>query len=153
MTTWIRKLEQGATAGALATAPMSAVMLAAQRLGLLGTPPPQKITDAALDGVDADPPRKARMLLATVAHFGFGAAVGALYSLARPGRPSLARGALEGAALGTAVWATSYVGVLPKLGIMPAPSDDRPGRPSTMVVAHWVFGAVLGLVVAARRHR
>ncbi len=151
MTTWIRKLEHGATAGALATVPMSAVMLGAQRLGLMGKQPPQKITDAALDEIGVHPPRKERELLAIVAHFGFGAAAGAAFSLVRPGRPTLLRSALEGAVFGTAVWAASYVGTLPKLGIMPPPSEDRPGRPATMVVAHWVFGAVLGMVVSARR--
>ena len=153
MTTLLRKLEQGATAGALATVPMTAVMLGAQRLGLLGQAPPAKITNAALAKVGAQPTGDERTALTALAHFGFGAAAGALFSLARPGRPSLARAALEGAAFGTAVWATSYIGVIPRLGIMPEPQHDRPGRPSTMVLAHWVFGASLGLVVAARRRR
>jgi hypothetical protein len=153
MTTWIRKLEQGITGGALATVPMSAVMVGAQRLGLLGKHPPEKITQAMLFGIGARPSRGQRKLLAVAAHFGFGAATGAVFSLARPGEPTLLRAALEGAAFGTAVWATSYIGLVPKLGIMPRPARDRPGRAPSMIVAHVVFGAALGMIVAARRRR
>jgi hypothetical protein len=126
MTTWIRKLEQGITGGALATLPMSAVMVGAQRLGLLGKHPPEKITQAMLFGIGARPSRGQRKLLAVAAHFGFGAATGAVFSLARPGEPTLLRAALEGAAFGTAVWATSYIGLVPKLGIMPPPRRGPP---------------------------
>jgi hypothetical protein len=34
---------------------------------------------------------------------------------------------------------------------MPPPDDDRKDRQVTMVIAHWIFGAVLGAVVATRR--
>jgi hypothetical protein len=151
MTTLIRKLEQGISAGALATMPMTAVMIGAQHLGLLGKAPPAKITDAMLDKADVDAAPSERRLLTAVSHFGFGAAAGALYSVLRPGRPSLARGALEGIAFGTAVWGASYAGWVPALGIMPPPTQDRKDRQSTMVVAHWIFGAVVGMFVAARR--
>ena len=153
MSNWIRRLEEGVTAGALATVPMSGVMLVAQRVGLMGEQPPQKITNAALDAADITPTHRGRQLAALVAHVGFGASVGGVFSLLRPSRPTLGRAALEGAVFGTAVWAASYAGVIPKLGIMPSPEHDRPGRPSSMVVAHWVFGAVLGTIVAIRRSR
>ena len=32
--------------------------------------------------------------------------------------------------------------------LMPMPQDDRPGRPTSMVIAHWVYGA--SLAAAAR---
>ncbi|HEU0035872.1 MAG TPA: DUF6789 family protein [Kofleriaceae bacterium] len=151
MTTVLQKLEQGISAGTLATMPMTAVMLGAQRLGLLGKAPPAKITDAALDAADVPARRSERALATALAHFGFGAAAGAIYSVLRPGTPSLARGAIEGAVFATGVWAASYAGWVPALGIMPPPKQDRPGRPASMIVAHWVFGAVLGMFVAARR--
>ncbi len=149
--TVFQKLEQGASAGLLATIPMTAVMVAAQRLGLLGKAPPAKITDAVLDKADVAAPTSERRLLTALAHFGFGAATGALYSGLRPGRPSLGRAAVEGIAFGTAVWGASYAGWVPALGILPPPSRDRKDRQLTMVVAHWVFGAAVGLIVAARR--
>jgi hypothetical protein len=141
----------GAGAGALATLPMSAVMLVAQRLGLLGKAPPAKITDAALGAVRVIASRRERKALTGLAHLGFGAGVGALFSLVRPAQPTPARAAVEGAAFATAVWGLSYAGWVPALGIMPPPSRDRPGRPATMLVAHWVFGAVLGVAIARWR--
>ena len=33
------------------------------------------------------------------------------------------------------------------LGILPPPERDQPGRPATMLLAHWVYGATLGAVV------
>lgn len=151
MTTSIAKLEHGLTSGALATIPMTAVMFAAQKLGLLGKMPPAKITDDVLAKVDVPASRRQRRVLTTIAHVGFGAASGALYSLLRPGRPSMRRAAIEGAAFGTAVWGASYAGWIPALGILPPPDDDRKDRQITMVVAHWIFGVVVGIVVAARR--
>lgn len=154
MSAWSRRTIEGAAAGALATLPMSAVMVAAQALGLLGRQPPAKITDAAVDQVAPATPRRARDVLSVLAHLGFGAAAGALFGLLRRGRPSPRRAMLEGAAFGTAVWTASYAGWVPALDIMPAPSEDRRGRPSSMVIAHWVYGAALGAIVAgARRER
>lgn len=148
---WTERILVGAGAGALATAPMSGVMLLAQRLGWMGKQPPAKITDAALEEVNLDPPRWERKALAVAAHVAFGAGAGALFALVRGGRPSPARAAVEGAAFGTAVWGASYAGWVPALGIMPPPSEDRPGRPTSMLIAHWVFGAALGLAIARAR--
>lgn len=151
MTRTLAKLEHGLTSGALATLPMTAVMFAAQKLGLLGKMPPAKITEDMLARGGVTATRTERRALTTLMHLGFGAGCGALYSLLRPGRPSPARAAVEGAAFATAVWGASYAGWIPALGILPPPEDDRKDRQVTMVVAHWVFGAVLGFVVAARR--
>jgi hypothetical protein len=153
MTTVLQKLVQGAGAGTLATIPMTAVMIGAERLGLLGTPPPAKITDAALDKAEVAAPPAERRLWTAVAHFGFGAATGALYAVLRPGRRSPARAALEGMAFGTAVWGASYAGWIPALGILPSPIRDRKDRQLSMIVAHWVFGAGVGLLVLAARKR
>jgi hypothetical protein len=49
------------------------------------------------------------------------------------------------------VWGASYAGSIPAVGILPPPDDDRTDRQRTMVIAHWIFGAVVGIVVAARR--
>lgn len=151
MTTAIAKLEQGCTGGLLATVPMTAAMLLSQKLGFLGKAPPAKITDDALAAAGVSATKTQRRLLTGLAHLGFGAGSGALYSLLRPGRPSIQRAVIEGAAFGTVVWATSYAGWVPALGILPPPDDDRKDRQVTMVIAHWIFGAVLGAVVAARR--
>ncbi|MDB5213650.1 MAG: hypothetical protein JWO86_1577 [Myxococcaceae bacterium] len=152
---------RGFAGGLIATVAMSAVMLGAQKAGLLGRMPPRRITDALLGalGVHRKTPEPARRALATINHFAFGGASGALFGLAHAAwrvRVSNASGVrghraplLAGLAFGTAVWAVSYAGWVPRLGIMPMPHQDRPGRPMTMVVAHWVFGAVLAKIVSA----
>ena len=148
MLRWAKPLLPGALGGALGTAAMSAVMLGAQRMGLMGEQPPKKIAEAALGeagGPSVSEPEE--NTLATVAHFGFGATMGALFGLlhhrVRPGLPPVA----TGSTFGLAVWALAYKGVVPALGIMPPPDEDRRGRPASMVVAHLVWGATTGLVV------
>lgn len=150
---------RGLAGGIVATAAMSAFMLGAQKLGLMGRLPPMKITDALLGviGRRHDTPRPARRALATLNHFAFGGACGALFGLAhdlwRVGAPSTSgvRGhrapLAAGLAFGTAVWAVSYAGWVPALGIMPKPAHDRLGRLTSMVLAHWIFGGVLAKTV------
>lgn len=137
-------LVRGAVAGSVATTLMSLVMLVAQRLGLMGRQPPSHIAEAALDGGEnGRPDRTTTKALAVLAHFAFGGASGAGYALAADAvghEPN----ALSGSAFGMLVWAASYAGWVPQLGIMPPPSKDRPGRPTAMILAHLVYGASLG---------
>lgn len=140
----MRTLARGFLAGAVATVGMSGLMFAGRRLGLLGRMPPEKITAHALDRLGISRSRKQQDVLASVVHIGFGAGAGALFApLARAARLPLSR-PLQGALFGTAVWAVSYRGWVPALGIMPPPGRDRPGRPEVMLAAHWVYGALLG---------
>lgn len=132
----------GAVAGAVATVPMT--------LTLFGVAP-------FLPHVRAFPPRLAvrmvtgkaglwqqlsarqRSRLSWAGHFGYGALMGSVYAgvASKPGAGS-------GIAFGLAVWAGSYLGVLPALGIR------RPLRRSfrddhvQLVAAHLVWGAALG---------
>jgi hypothetical protein len=137
------RLGLGALAGVLATVPMTAVMVGAQQLGLLGKAPPETITEKMLD-----PPPGTKRIATAFTHLGFGGVAGALFGALRRPR-SMVRAAVEGAAFGTAVWAASYAGWVPALGILPPPSEDRADRQATMVVAHWVYGATLGMLVSA----
>jgi hypothetical protein len=137
----------GAVAGVVATLPMTGVMWAAQRLGALGRFPPSRIASAGLDAAGAEEaPRGARDAAGALLHLAFGAALGALYAwgTGRLGRS----GPVLGAAFGTAVWAGSYGGWIPALGILPPPHRDRSGRPIAMVLAHWVYGAALDAALA-----
>ncbi|HEU5073726.1 MAG TPA: hypothetical protein VFU02_06125, partial [Polyangiaceae bacterium] len=72
----------GAGAGAAATLAMSALMLVAQRTGLLGRSPPRHIVEHALAGLHVrhEVSRSNRQLLAALAHLGFGASQGAIYA-------------------------------------------------------------------------
>lgn len=137
-------LIDGGIAGCAGTASMSAVMIAASRAGLLGRQPPERVAEEALGAVGIQHAARTQDLLAVALHFGFGAAMGALFGLLHR-RLTLKVGAEpQGLIFGTLVWATSYKGWLPALGIMPPPERDRPGRPQTMILAHWVYGWTLG---------
>ena len=133
-----RDLVRGAAAGAVATVPMSAVMLALRRP--MGEQPPDAITTEAAHAVGASPTERQADAMAVVAHLGFGAVTGAAYALA----PRLGPPVLRGVVTALGVWAVSYQGWVPALGILPKASEDRPARPAVMIAAHVVYGAVLG---------
>lgn len=139
-------LLRGALAGTTATLPMSAVMLAAGKLGLMGEQPPESIVRRAVDSAGGSAgqrlPEPVANSLASLTHLGFGAVLGAGYALLpRTGRP-----ALRGTATAMAVFAGSYQGWVPALRILPPASHDRPDRPVVMAAAHVVFGVVLGVL-------
>jgi hypothetical protein len=143
---------RGGLAGAAATVPMSAVMLAAERLGLMGEHPPELITEQALDAAGIQPERKSGEALATAAHFGFGAMAGALFGIARESMDLPLPAVAQGVGYGLLVYTVSYFGWLPAADVMPRPDHDRPGRQPSMLAAHVVYGAALGALLA-RRHR
>lgn len=150
---------RGFAGGVVATLAMSGVMLAAQKGGLLGQMPPKKIVNRFVDlaGIMRKTPEPAKNALAVVSHFAFGGAFGALFGVAnelwrrRQRRTSGAGGdhapLAAGLAFGTAIWAISYAGWVPAFGAMPMPHDDRPGRQPSMVVAHWVYGAIVAKII------
>ncbi|MHB8646584.1 MAG: DUF6789 family protein [Thermomicrobiales bacterium] len=124
-------------------------MLAAGKWGLMGEQPPDKITGAALDvtGVHARDEEE-QDALATLLHFGFGIGCGTLFGVAHRRLPFRVPAALHGMFFAFLIWATRYQGWIPALGIMPPASEDRPDRPRMMILAHLVYGALLGRVVA-----
>jgi hypothetical protein len=146
------QLLAGATAGLLATIPMTVVMLAwhrhlpaAQRYDL----PPRLITEraAARMRFAARAPRPGSVAT-LAAHFGFGAATGALYAA---GRTELHRQfpATTGIGYGLVVWAASYLGWVPAMRLMPPATRQPAARNAMMVAAHIVWGAALGLALNA----
>lgn len=145
---------EGAYVGVIATMAMTAVMFAAQAAGLLGGQPPARITAALLHALHM-PPKRGPLLgiLTTVLHLGFGASLGGLFGLLhRSVRVPLAS-ALQGIIYGGLIWVGSYAGWIPALGILPAPTRERPQRPMTMVLAHGVYGVTLGMIVGYRARR
>jgi uncharacterized membrane protein YagU involved in acid resistance len=141
----MRRLLTGAVAGGAATVPMSAVMLAARRTRVMRSrQPPEEIVEraSARAGLAAGPAELRPV--AAAAHLAFGAAAGAVFALVARG-PRIARLA-EGLAFGAGVWFVSYRGWLPELGLMPDGARDEPERQATMLVAHLVYGAALGVV-------
>jgi uncharacterized membrane protein YagU involved in acid resistance len=131
----------GGIAGFVATAAMTSAMARlhrrlphAERYPL----PPREITETVLgpqpDGLVRDE--------AMLAHFAYGAATGALVAAARP---TASLGA--GAAAGVAIWAGSYFGWAPALGIL-KPANEHPARRNALMIGvHLVWGAATALTL------
>ena len=141
----------GGIGGLVGTAAMSAVMQAAHKAGLIKTHPPEEIAEAALDAAQGpEHSEETQDRLALGLHFAFGAGMGAVFAVLHRRLKLPIPGVLHGVLFGTLVWAVSYKGWVPALGIMPPPERDQPGRPQSMLLAHWVYGAVLGAFVDRR---
>lgn len=142
-------MARGAAAGLAATCTMTAVLALTKATGLLGEPPPRKLTRRVLDRLGVRVRGRELDITTLIAHAGYGAAMGALYALVPGRRAPIARGS----AFGVGVWAASYMGWIPAFGLMRTPKSDRPGRPTSMVLAHLVFGATLGVIERAAIRR
>jgi hypothetical protein len=138
-----------AASGAIATAAMSAVMITGDRVGLLGEPPPTTVSRAALREAGVKHPSDAAGRMAPLAHLLFGAQGGVAFGVVRRLMPGVPGGIL-GVLFGLGVYAVSYKGWIPALGILPPPEDDRPGRPAVMIAAHVVYGLALGWLIRPR---
>lgn len=137
---------RGVISGGIATLVMTATMAAGQRVFRFGSQPPRLITRNVLGRLGLSPgdPATTEPVSWMTTHEMFGMTCGAGYILVRPLLPSSRYAA--GLVFGGAVWAVSYLGYLPALGLYPAPDDDRRDRLTVMVVAHAVYGVVLAEV-------
>jgi hypothetical protein len=87
---------------------------------------------------------------ATAAHHGYGAAAGALLAAAQPTMT-----ARSGSTAGVAIWAASYFGWIPAMGVLRPAHRHPPARSALMIAAHLVWGAVTAASyreLAAARH-
>ncbi len=148
----------GAVGGLVATLPMTLAMKALQRAGRGSSRlpfPPHEVTMGAVEttGVSRHELREEqRRVLTYAGHFGYGAAAGAAYPLLA--RPLPGPPAARGAAYGLAVWAGSYLGFLPTLGLWGPRREQAASRRAAkttllLVLAHLAWGGVLGLVHGA----
>ena len=150
--TLLMSLVKGAIAGTIATVPMTAFMLFMMR----ALPrwqhydlPPEKLTDelAKRAGVKQHMSKPQKVAVALVAHFGYGAAMGALYTLLMErGNIKMYPFLLKGNIFGLVVWGSNYLGLLPALNMPSSAPEETPGRNLLMIGAHLVWGSVLGLV-------
>lgn len=155
----------GATAGFVATAPMTAAMEVMHRM----LPdheryplPPRQIVDNATQMGGAEeavpgqshhpaerhsglhPERENRAGVALAAHFAFGAMAGSAYGPIARTRPS--HPALAGMGYGLLVWGSQYLGVLPAVGVLSNAKDHPARRNALMIAAHVIWGATLGII-------
>jgi uncharacterized membrane protein YagU involved in acid resistance len=138
---------QGGLAGLLATAPMTAAMKVMHRRlprHEQAPLPPRQITMRLAERANVDHylDGRQRKAVTLASHFSFGTAVGSLYGLLcqRIVRPGVGSGALYG----LCVWAGSYLGLLPALGLLSPATHHPPRRTWLMIVAHLVWGVTLG---------
>ncbi|MEH1166963.1 DUF6789 family protein [Micromonospora sp. CPCC 205539] len=138
-----RRVAHGALAGVGATVAMTGVLAVGRRLGGYPEQPPKRLVRrfARRAGMSARRQSPGVRAAWPLAHFGFGAAYGAGYALAVR-RSSASRGI----AAGLGLWASSYLGWVPALGLLPPPQRDDPARAVTTFAAHVVYGAVLGVI-------
>ena len=141
------KLIRGALAGLIATLPMTLFMrfawkrLPADEQYAL---PPRQITRNFFG-----PWRFWRMsqekqtVLTLMLHFLFGALTGSVYGMLEDKVPI--QRSIKGPVAGMVVWAGSYLGWVPVLGVMP-PATRHPWRRNVMmIVAHLIWGLTLGV--------
>jgi uncharacterized membrane protein YagU involved in acid resistance len=148
--TIIRQVLIGAIAGLGATIPMTVGMEAMfrflpkrERYRL----PPRQITMALAEqaGVKEQLTAPARTTVTLAAHFGYGAATGAIYApnAIENHWPPLVSGVI----FGLAIWVVSYLGLLPAVRLL-SPATEHPiRRNALMITAHAVWGVTLGLLV------
>ena len=142
-------LLQGGIAGLVATGPMSVFMLATKRF----LPkrhryalPPEIITEELAQRLHVRwHLNKMQVEAATVvSHFGYGAAMGILYGASA--KNILLPSPVKGVLFGLIVWAASYLGLLPMIGMSESGQREPGKRNLMMIAAHVVWGVTLGLV-------
>jgi hypothetical protein len=137
----VRDAIAGAAAGVGATLAMSGALALAAGAGLLQEPPPRAIVRRLLPGLS----RETTNASAVLAHLGYGAAAGVVHR-AVLGAPGPAASVLYALTL----WAGSYQGWVPLIGALPPAHLDDRRRQVSMVIAHVVYGAVLGALAGGR---
>jgi len=140
----LRRAAEGFVAGVVATAVMTGFRVGAKQVGLMQGRPPHSEIVGRLRAITGHAPwgRRAERT-ATIAHYAFGGVAGAVYGVLGPRRVRPA----GGVAFAGALWAISYVGVFPRIGLMPSPSRDDNGRQVILAVDHLVYGLALDAVL------
>jgi len=149
-------LWKGAFAGFVATIPMTIFMLSTQRFlpkGQRYDLPPEIITKELAQRVHVRHHMKKQQVLSAtlVSHFGYGAAMGAVYGPLgkRIPLPTVVQGIL----FGLGVWAGSYLALLPLVGMSESGHSEPVRRNLMMIAAHVVWGTALGATAGVLMRR
>ena len=142
---------QGAIAGFIGTIPMTVFMLTTQRLlphGQRYALPPEIITQELAHRAHVRHHMNKQAVLAAtlVSHLGYGATMGMLYTPVARKLPLPA--SLKGILFGLLVWAGSYLGLLPLLGMWESAYVEPSRRNLMMIAAHVVWGASTGVAAS-----
>ena len=133
-----RRILSGAGGGLAATGVMTGVFAALEAAGWLGQLPPRQIIDRVLSRSGEE----RAQVITMVAHFGYGAFLGSMYSALSPS-PSTVRGT----AYGVSVCLASYEGMMPLLRIRQPLHRDSRREIAALVIAHIAYGSSLGWAV------
>ena len=147
-----RKWWKATLAGFIGTIPMTIFMLLTQRLLPKGEQynlPPEIITSELAHRAHLKHHMdKRQILIATlISHFGYGAAVGTLYSPLE--QRKFLPASVQGALFGVLVWAGGYLCGLPFLGMKEKGQTEPLRRNLMMIAAHIVWGSTTGITTAA----
>lgn len=125
--------------GGIAAMAMTGMRVLTVELGLVEEPPPQAIFRQRARGPLRLVPRKRRRAAIELAHWGYGAAGGAIFG-ALPNR--VRNRAWAGPLYGAAVWAGFEAGLAPLLGLDQA-KRKRPVERAALAADHLLYGFVL----------
>jgi hypothetical protein len=139
----LKRAIRGFAAGGAATIAMTGEFWAARRVGFIDEMPPHK----AIRSVAPEIHEPQLSVTSAVAHLVIGGGAGALYGVVVPQR---AQGGVTGTLFGLAVWFVGYEAVMPAATDIAPAHQDRRQRAATILVAHVVYGALLGLLVSRR---
>lgn len=144
--------QHGAYAGALATVAMTGFMKASQWSGLYRDEiPPTKLVSRSLTrlGLRAKTGNQAETGLIAAGHWAFGMAAGSVFGLLHRRSRGQLRALIAGVGFGLLIWAISYMGWIPALGLLRGPWRQRRAQAYMPLLAHVVYGAALGLAAEA----
>lgn len=137
----LRRVPRGVSRGVLGAMAMTGVRQLFVGFGLIERPPPEAVLAEGVPEILRGVPEHRRTAVIELAHWGYGAAAGAAYSLL-PVRARRHR--ITGPVYGVAVWAAFEVGVAPALGLAHA-HRSRPAERVALLFDHLLYGLVLGV--------
>jgi len=147
----MRRLLAGLVGGALGSAAMSGflrvmfpLLPARDRYPL----PPRRIAMRLVTKSGFEPPRREpdRHALTLTAHYAYGTTLGGIYGLIAP--RTRAAAIAGGIPFAMAVWAGSYLGWLPVVGLHPPATRESVARNTLMIAAHFVWAGTIAVAVA-----
>ena len=156
--TLINRLLAGAGAGLAATAGIYGLRTASGKWLPETTPPMRQDpaeymlerAESALPSELGDRiPEAAQQAAGSALQLGYGTTAALMYAALRAGDPSVLR---DGLLLGLGVWAAGYLGWLPRTGLMPPVTEQRPAQVVVPLLQHAFYGVVaVGVYSKLRR--
>jgi hypothetical protein len=157
-----QRILAGALGGFASTFVLSGLRVVLTRMGAVFTTAPEQVVGRLeeLGLLESFSPR-ARRALTVAAHFGYGTMIGTAFGALRRtdeepesdtaaelqgDRDDVITEAAVGAALGVLSWGASWAGLLPIVGVHPAPWTQKTPRAILPVLDHAVYGAAWGVI-------